>query len=399
MRSDRAMKRLAFEYQIGAYYCPIFHADPRNEERHGPGWTEWELIKAARPRFPGHRQPRIPLWGYQDESDPKVFARKSKVAAKYGITAFIFDWYWYNDGPFLQRALENGFLRTKDSPRPKFALMWANHDWIDIHPAALGESPRVLYPGAIGKRTFDTLTDYVVQKYFSHPAYWTINGAPYFSVYELDTLIRGLGGVESAARALDAFRRKTRSAGFPGLHLNAVLQEAEILPGETHVHNTADVPIALGFDSMTSYVWLHHCRLRNFPCVSYDILAAEAEQYWYQTRERHTLPYHPNVTMGWDASPRARASDSFENKGYPFMPVVVNNTPAEFKKALIKARTFLDNSSDAPKLVTINAWNEWTEGSYLEPDTVHGLEYLQAVKDVFRPSAGQIDLRSCGMRQ
>ena len=32
---------------------------------------------------------------------------------------------------------------------------------------------------------------------------------------------------------------------------------------------------------------------------------------------------------------------------------------------------------------TINSWNEWTEGSYLEPDTVHGMGYLEAVKRVF----------------
>ena len=371
------------EYQIVAYYCPIFHADPRNEERHGQGWTEWELIKAARPRFPGHRQPKVPLWGYQDESDPAVFEQKIQTAADYGLSAFIFDWYWYNHGPFLQRALENGFIHAGNNHRLKFALMWANHDWVHIHPASLGESPPVLFPGAAGAEAFDALTDYVIRKYFSHPAYWTINGAPYFSVYELDTLIQGLGGMEATTRALDAFRKKTRSAGFPDLHLNSVLQEEAILPGETQAYSTADVPILLGFDSLTSYVWLHHCRLQSFPRVRYETLAGEAEQYWYRAREKYTLPYHPNVTLGWDASPRTCVSDAFENKGYPFMPVVVNNTPAEFKKALINAKRFLVDSSDVHKVVTINAWNEWTEGSYLEPDTEYEFEYLQALKDVF----------------
>lgn len=44
-------------YQVGVYYFPNYHVDSRNEAAHGKGWTEWELVKLARPRFPGHRQP------------------------------------------------------------------------------------------------------------------------------------------------------------------------------------------------------------------------------------------------------------------------------------------------------------------------------------------------------
>jgi len=35
------------------------------------GWCEWELLKAAKPRFPGHYQPLQPTWGCFDESDPR----------------------------------------------------------------------------------------------------------------------------------------------------------------------------------------------------------------------------------------------------------------------------------------------------------------------------------------
>jgi len=38
---------------------------------------------------------------------------------------------------------------------------------------------------------------------------------------------------------------------------------------------------------------------------------------------------------------------------------------------------------DGPRILNINCWNEWTEGSYLEPDTVHGMQYLDAIRDVF----------------
>src|SRR5215467_13509196 len=97
---------------VAAYYFPNFHVDPRNEAWHGTGWTEWELLKRAEPRFPGHIQPRTPLWGYEDESDPGVMARKIDIAATHGLNAFLFDWYWYDGRPYLQRPLETAFMQT-----------------------------------------------------------------------------------------------------------------------------------------------------------------------------------------------------------------------------------------------------------------------------------------------
>lgn len=73
------------EYEIAVYYFPNYHSDERNKMTHGDGWTEWELVKHARPRFPGHHQPKIPLWGYEDESDPEVMAKKSKLLLHMGF--------------------------------------------------------------------------------------------------------------------------------------------------------------------------------------------------------------------------------------------------------------------------------------------------------------------------
>src|SRR5712692_10965991 len=120
--------------------------------------------------------------GYEDESDPRVFEKKITAAAEHGLTHFIFDWYWYNDGPFLNRALENGYLRAGNNHRLKFAVMWANHDWEDIFPAKLSDKRNLLYPGAVTRQTFEQITDHIVSKYFAHPSYWKIDGCPYFSV-------------------------------------------------------------------------------------------------------------------------------------------------------------------------------------------------------------------------
>ena len=58
------------------YYFPNWHCEERNFPKHGKNWTEWELMKHATSRFEGHDQPKIPLWGYEDEADPQVMAKK-----------------------------------------------------------------------------------------------------------------------------------------------------------------------------------------------------------------------------------------------------------------------------------------------------------------------------------
>ncbi|NLF86742.1 MAG: hypothetical protein GX571_11625 [Lentisphaerae bacterium] len=133
-------------------------------------------MERTRPRFPGHVQPRTPLWGYGDESDPAVMAQKIDAAADHGLDAFIFDWYHYNDGPFLEGALDRSYLGAPNRGRVKFALMWANHDWVDIHPARRGVTPALLYPGAVTPAAFQTITDLVIARYFRHPDYGRVAG-------------------------------------------------------------------------------------------------------------------------------------------------------------------------------------------------------------------------------
>lgn len=369
-------------YQTGVYYFPNYHVDPRNEVVHGAGWTEWELMKQAQSRFPGHSQPRIPLWGYEDESDPSVFAKKIDAAADHTITHFIFDWYWYNDGPFLNRCLDVGYMDAPNNSRLKFALMWANHDWTDIHPAKYRNNGDVLYPGTVTSETFDTMTDYIIDKYFKHPGYWTIDGLPYFSIYDLSAFINGFGGLEGARTALDGFRRKSLDAGLPGIHLNAVVWSIKILPNEQKIDDPNIMLKYLGFDSITSYVWVHHVALDQFPTMEYTDIAAKADASCEKITKEFDLPYHPNVTMGWDSSPRACQSDVFANIGYPFTPVIQGNTPEAFRKSLADTKAFLD-ANGGYKILNINSWNEWTEGSYIEPDMIHGMAYLEAIRDVF----------------
>ena len=370
--------------QIGVYYFANYHPnDARNAKQKGPGWSEWELVKNAKPRFEGHEQPKVPLWGYTDESDPKAMAQKIDAAADNGVDAFIFDWYYYNDGPFLEKALDDGYLHAPNRSRVKFALMWANHDWMDMHPYTPNEAMKVLYPGKVTPEAFDAITDHIVKDYFTQPSYWTIDGKPYFSFYELSKLLDNFGSVEATRAALDRFRAQATAAGLPGIHLNAVVWGQPVLPGEQKPADAAKLVKDLGFDSVTSYTWAHHAPLSALK-NDYNAVRDAYNDYWSKATTAYGMPYFPNVSMGWDGSPRSIPTAEVDHVGYG-PHYIVGNTPARFKDALAIARDRLAQQPDTygPRVLTINSWNEWTEGSYIEPDTTYGLGYLEAIKDVF----------------
>ena len=369
--------------QVAAYYFGNYHPDARNAEAHGPGWTEWNLVKAAKPRFAGQRQPRVPLWGYGDESDPKVFEKKIAVAASSKIDAFLFDWYWYKDGPFLESAITDGYLKASNCKDLKFAVMWANHDWFDIHPAKLAGKPNLQFAGAIGAEPFDAMVDRLLEL-FQHPSYLLVDGCPYFSIYELYRFIQGFGDVKEASRALDRMRERARALGFANIHVNAVTWGVQLLPGQSEVSNLPELLDRFKIDSTTSYVWIHHTRFAKAFTTEYREIQAQYESYRATASQALGKPYFPNVTAGWDSTPRACQTDNYRLGDYPFTSVVVNNTPAAFQAALESAKSFaMANLPPGKRLITLNSWNEWTEGSYLEPDTVNGLAYLDAVRAVF----------------
>src|SRR5690349_14521512 len=114
--------------KVLAYYFPDWHKDARNAAWFGADWDEWVLLGQAGPRFEGHRQPRVPLDGPFDESTPENAARQIRMATEHGVNGFLVDYYWYDDGPYLQRALDEGLLAADNSTDIEFALMWANHE-------------------------------------------------------------------------------------------------------------------------------------------------------------------------------------------------------------------------------------------------------------------------------
>ena len=368
---------------VAAYYFPNYHTgDPRNELNKGTGWSEWELVKQAIPRWEGHLQPLVPAWGYTDEKDPEVMAMKIQAAVNHGIDCFIFDWYMYEDGAFLNRCIDEGFLEAKNCSDIQFALMWANHDWVEIHPYTRGAERTLLYPGKVSPERFDEICDHVIQDYFLKPNYWKIDGKPYFSVYDVQKFVEGFGSLEATRQAMDRMKEKAVAAGLEGIHWNLVAWGRPILPGESAPANTTELIRSLGFESATSYVWIHHTQLPD-TVTDYNWVRDRYFSHWDKAAAEYGVPYFPNVTMGWDATPRCDVSSEWANVGYPFMNTIGNNTPENFREALELTKERLLSMENGPGILNINCWNEWTEGSYLEPDTRNGMGYLEAVQLVF----------------
>jgi hypothetical protein len=133
-----------------------------------------------------------------------------------------------------------------------------------------------------------------------------------------------------------------------------------------------DIVRELRFNSLTHYQFAHFIDMNR----DYNDIVKDAVVAWNSISKNYTQKYYPHVSVGWDASPRS----------YRFVgSVVKNNTPENFEKALIEAKAFVDAHPGQAPLITLNSWNEWTETSYLQPDTVHGYAYLDAVKRVFKP--------------
>lgn len=379
------------DYEVAVYYFPNYHPDSINARWHGKGWTEWELVKAAKPRFKGHEQPKVPSWGYFNEADPKWAAKEIDLAVDNGITCFIYDWYWYsNTGQYLQEGLEQGFLKAPNRNRLKFAIMWANHDWLNIQPATYDNNRVKLTDGKVSWPLWDTISTYIVENYFKQPNYWKIDGKPYFSIYEIVNFINGLGGIANARRAIDLLDAKAKKAGFPGVHFNIMSWQvndgaAKRIDGPSRV-NAKEMIRELGCQSVSSYCFVHQFDIgrAGFPTVPYAKALEANEKYWkwFVTNFPDVL-YTPNVSMGWDASPRCMQSDHFGLKDYPWTPVLSGNTPEAFKGALADAKKFLDEYNPRHKIIVLNAWNEWTEGSYLLPEKKYGDAYLKAIKEVF----------------
>ena len=362
-------------YDVAAYYWPAYHDEDRWRPFFQGNEGEWEIIRNSKPKYPGHNQPRVPLWGYEDETKPEVMEKKIDAAVTHGVNVMIFDWYWYEGAPFLEKCINEGFLKARNNDKIKFYVMWANHAATTLWDKRRSHKYDTIWPGTVNRDNFDKVADRIISKYMTHPSYYKINGEPVLSIYEMGTLVSGLGGIHQTKDALESFRQKVKKAGFPGLHLQGILWDAfpEVVsdvPGDK-VSTQENTVKALGINSLTNYQFVHLAE----PEDDYVKWGNKAISFWPKWDTSFSVPYFPHVATDWDTNPRF---DKYKQN------IKHNVTAENFKKFLEKAKAYVDNHPKQPKLITINSWNEWSEGSYLEPDSVNGMKYLEAVKVVFK---------------
>ncbi len=380
--------------EVFAIYFPSYHPNPHYSSWYGFGWTEWELVKTTRPVYPGHRQPKVPMWGYFDESNPDWSAKEIELAADFGITGFLFDWYWYSGVRIMEEALENGFLRAPNRDRLKFAIMWANHNW-GTWPAVTGKpgmgavvgseegQPIWLYIRHCPK-DLDHLVDYCCEHYFSEPNYWRIDDKPNFVIYDIAKFIEQLGGVDGAKACLERMDGRTRKNGLNGIYFTA-----NIGCCDDNIYccgwNRVRVAKQLGFQSVFAY---NIVRTKNyleltdeFPVVQYEDVM-ESHRYCWERIEKGGLSHYPVVTMGCDVSPRWHRGVGFpmDFRKLNYEPIVEGNTPEKFGELCRLALRWAKSNGSAVQAIFINAWNEWTEGMYLLPEEQYGTRYLEELK-------------------
>ena len=363
-------------YDVAAYFVPSYTSrEPRSNNFWPEGYGEWEIIKNAVPKFPGHLQPRRPLWGYTNDADPYVAQMHIQAALDHGVNVFTYVWYWFDARPYQEQVLNEGILKARNSDQIKFYLMWANHDATNMYDLRNShDNDTVIWKGAVNRIDFEYMSQRLIDKYFLLPNYYKLDGAPVFMIYDVANLVRGLGGVEDTRRALDGFRDRAVRAGLPGLHLQLTFW-SERMTNLSGVDGGRDLPAyemirALGFDSITHYQYVHFTDTG----IAYPEILADVARVWADIEMKSSVPYFPHVTLGWDNNPRYKALTG---------GIMRDNTPENIEKALIMAREYADAHTAQPPLITINAWNEWPESSYLMPDDLNGYGYLEAIKRVF----------------
>ena len=356
-------------YNVAAYIWPSCHHDERFGDMLWPEKTgEWEVIKKGTSRFEGHYQPKVPLWGYEMDDDPKVMEKWIDAATDHGVNTFIFDWYWFDKGPFLESSLDSGFLKASNNKKMKFYLMWANHDvphnYWNVYKYK--DDRTLLWNGAVDLDNFKIIVDRVIKNYFLQPNYFKIDGMPVFSIFSLRKLMEGLGGLEKTKKALDYFREMTKKAGFPDLHLQLIVYDA---PNQERLNTIEE----LKFNSITQYNWGF---MNEQDYIKWSTKAINIRNQWDSNL---SIPVFTNVSIGWDDSPR------FPNQNIKEI-VRYNKSPESFAAILQESKEYCDKHPQQTKLVTIFSWNEWIEGGYLLPDRKYGFEYLDEVKKVMNGS-------------
>ena len=349
--------------RIIAFYLPQFHPIPENDVWWGKGFTEWTNVARAKPLFQGHYQPHVPAdLGFYDLRMCETRSAQAELAREYGIEGFCYWHYWFEGKRLLERPFDE--VLTSGEPDFQFCLAWANESW---SRRWLGEEKEILQ-----KQTYSEEDDIHhirwLIKAFADRRYLRVNGRPLLLVYRPADL-------PDPKRTTDVWREGCSRHGLAEPYLLGVNAHCAFLDCRTlGFDGTLNFEPQLGAlpefmnDAPSLFKFRRNRMLgvRSLRLKLYDY--AEARQL--MRNQKKEFPTMPSIFVGWDNTPR-RGRNGI---------VVVNATPRRFEEGLAEMVHEVQHRPYEERLIFINAWNEWAEGNYLEPDLKYGRGYLEAVR-------------------
>jgi glycosyltransferase involved in cell wall biosynthesis len=348
------------DIKLIAFYLPQFHPIPENDEWWGRGFTEWTHVSRATPQFVGHYQPRLPgELGFYDLRIPEIQERQIRLARKYGLFGFCFHYYWFGGKRLLDLPLKQ-FLNNPQLDF-RFCLCWANEHWTRRWD---GLDHEVLIAQAHSPED-DLAFIQSLEPAFRDRRYIRVNGRPLLVIYKPSLLPDPKA---SAQRWRDYCARNS----LGGLYLVAVQASETEDPRPLGFDATVEFPpheLAVGAPVLNGQMKIVNPNYQGVIC-DYSYLIESAKKI---SRADFTL--FRGVCPSWDNEARK------PGRGMTYQ----NSTPTLYQEWLAQACRFAAKESDPDKrLVFINAWNEWSEGAYLEPDRRYGYAYLQATSNALK---------------
>lgn len=330
-----------------AYYLPQFYPIPENDAWYGTGFTEWRNVVRARPLFAGHDQPRLPAdLGFYDLRVREVRHQQARLAKQHGIDAFCYYHYWFNGVRPLRNVIDD--VLAHSIPEMPFCLAWANENWSRHWDASQHE---VLLRQTYTREDDEEHGRFLL-KAMSHPLYLRVDGRPILFIYRIQAFPDPAGTIER-------WRRMWTEAGLPDVHIVKFDTHGNFHDPHIYGADSAAQFLPHGIQHVLKPIKPEGCDPGNAVYDYGQVVRA------YLDQPKPAWTRHECVFPSWDNTSRRGDGKSL---------VVHGSTPELYEGWL----STVHDRAGSDGLVLINAWNEWAEGAYLEPDLTHGHAYLEA---------------------
>lgn len=368
-----------------AFYFPQFHTFPENDKWWGKGFTDWKLVKEAKPLYDGHQQPKLPMDGvFYNPCKKDVLMKQAKLAKEHGIEGFMIYHYWYDGKLLLEKPLET--LRDNKDIDISYCVCWANETWSRTW---IGKPQSILIEQkhTPDKKLWLEHFNYLLP-FFKDKRAIKKDNKPVIVLYKPDLIKEG-------DKMISYWRELAVENGLEGLYVianknhtyinDAFLESYDGLlkfqPRE--IHNSSHYKQRSFVDQFqflrTLPVWIMNL-LRKIKHQLYNHIIIDSKDIWKILLDRAYINDHSSYNLDiyesgffhWDNTPR------YKNKARIFTELTKDEKIECISKLRKKA---IENNSE---FIFWNAWNEWSEGTYLEPDNYRGYENLEVVKTVFK---------------